>query len=155
MKKDLTTLSHKDIITARVCPYCGSTPSRVPSAEIYPFLPGNEFGFFRACLPCRAWVGEHKSGDKKGEPLGRLSDDVLRLFKKEAHHFFDLLWKRKMMVSKIEKNEARSAAYKWLSKSLDIEPDYCHIGMMDVEQCLSVIDLCKPIVQSWTTEPII
>lgn len=149
MKADLKNLSLDDIVSAKVCPYCGNEPARVGSSQIYSFLSNDEFGFMRACMPCRAWVGEHKSGDKAGQPLGRLADDTLRLLKRDAHNYFDQIWKKKMEVAKISKNEARGLGYKWLSEKLAIEPEYCHIGMMNPQQCLKVIQLCKPIVNSW------
>lgn len=143
---ELPGLDIEDIVKARVCPYCGSVPERVSSSVVYS---GVDYGMIRHCAPCKAWVGEHKQGDLKGEPLGRLADPLLRLFKKDAHHYFDMLWSRKMVTAQIPKNEARGAAYKWLSEQMKITPDKCHIGMFNVQQCIQVIDLCKPIINKW------
>jgi len=76
---------------------------------------------------CDAYVGCQK-GTKK--PLGRLANPELRFWKKQAHEKFDKLWKGGIMN--------RSRAYTWLSRTLNIPLDECHIGMFDIEQCKAV-----------------
>ncbi len=129
--------SLSDIREGRICPYCGGKPEFVESDAVY----SRSYGMIWLCRPCEAWVGVHK---ESGQPLGRLADQSLRERKREAHHYFDNLWRRKMLKYKISKGAARSRAYSWLSERLRIHPDQCHIGMMDDTECLAVIMLCKP-----------
>jgi hypothetical protein len=81
---------------------------------------------------CDAYVGCQK-GTKK--PLGRLANPELRFWKKQAHSVFDRIWKSGEM--------SRSDAYVWLSRTLSIHQDKCHIGMFDVEECKSVCRVVK------------
>lgn len=126
------------IRNAEVCPYCLKAPEKMDSAKVY----GKSFGPIIACLECKAWVGLHKDG----RPLGRLADAELRKYKQLAHGYFDQLWKRKMDKG-CPKHLARAAAYKWLSEAMGIPQDHTHIGMMDVEQCKKVVELCRPYIK--------
>lgn len=65
--------------------------------------------------------------------------------KKNAHYYFDYLWRAKR---KRGFRNARNLGYKWLSKELNILQDKTHIGMFDEETCQRVIDLCKPYVEN-------
>lgn len=94
------------------------------------------------CRPCQAWVGVHKGTENA---LGRLANSELREAKKEAHYYFDKLWKAKM-VKGFTKGQARGKAYKWLSKQLNILAKETHIGWFDVDKCKKVVAICKPIV---------
>lgn len=123
------------INTGRLCPYCFSKTEYVDSIEVY----SRSYGMIYLCRPCKAWVGVHKNTDRA---LGRLADCELRDAKKLAHFYFDSLWKRKMSQG-LNKNHARGKAYRWLAGELNIDPELCHIGMFDVEQCNRVIELCK------------
>lgn len=96
------------------------------------------------CKPCNAYVGVHKDTDKA---LGRLANRELRNAKIEAHLYFDKIAKTGM-INKIWKVfipniSNRNKAYRWLSLQTGIPEEYCHIGMMDLKQCLSVVDICK------------
>lgn len=95
------------------------------------------------CKKCVAWVGVHKGTDVA---LGRLANAELRILKKEAHFYFDTLWRRKMEKG-FTKKEARSKAYVWLSNEMNILPEFTHIGMFDVPQCKKVIELCKKYIK--------
>lgn len=123
------------IYTGKICAYCNKPTVYVDSIEVY----GRSYGMIYLCRDCQAWVGVHKG---TSEALGRVANDELRYAKKEAHFWFDGLWKHKIKQGESKKS-ARSGAYKWLSKALNIEPDQCHIGMFDVEQCEAVVELCK------------
>lgn len=114
------------IVTAKKCPYCGSTPELVDSKEIY----GRSYGYAYLCRPCDAYVGCHKGTT---EPLGRLADARLRDLKKRAHFLFDRLWKE-------SKRTTRSKAYQSLADHLNIPAKYCHIGMFNPEQCFRTMD---------------
>jgi hypothetical protein len=75
-------------------------------------------------------------------PLGRLANAELREYKKAAHVAFDTLWKSTKRKGYKSSHE-RSLAYAWLAEELKIHPQKCHIGMMDVDQCRAVIEVCK------------
>lgn len=123
------------VMAGKVCPYCSSSTQYIDSAEIY----GRSYGMVYICRPCDAYVGVHRGTD---DALGRLANRELREWKKAAHAHFDPLWRKKMSQG-IEKNVARTSAYGWLSQQLGIDRDLTHIGMMDVEQCKAVVELCK------------
>lgn len=122
-----------------ICPYCGNKAKLVDSSKIYGH---KKYGMFWLCRDCVSWVGTHEnSPDHK--PLGRLANAELREWKIKAHDLFDRLWNIKIIVAGISKGEARKSAYKWLSETLDIPPEKCHIGMMDVDDCKRVFELCR------------
>lgn len=115
------TEDEKLICTGKLCPYCGKEPVLTDSAIIY----GRSYGMIYLCKPCNAYVGVHRNSTIA---LGRLANADLRKHKKLAHEKFDALWKNGGM--------SRSDAYSWLSKMLETEPDFTHIGMFNKEQCL-------------------
>ena len=111
-----------------VCPYCGSEVVCKDSSLVY----GQSYGKIWICSnwpKCDAYVGCQKGTDK---PLGRLANPALRYWKKQAHSKFDKLWQGGVMT--------RSRAYTWLSRTLNIPLDDCHIGMFDIDQCKAVCD---------------
>lgn len=124
------------ILQGKMCPYCERESELVDSIEIY----GTSYGMIYLCRPCQSWVGVHKSNETVA--LGRLANAELREAKKQVHLSFDVLWKKKI-ESGCTKHEARTAAYVWLSKELDIPIAITHIGMFDVDQCKKVVELCK------------
>lgn len=124
-----------EIASGKLCPYCKEKSKYVDSSIVY----GKSYGMIYLCKPCGAWVGVHKGTDKA---LGRLANKELRLWKREAHKWFDGLWEAKIAKG-FSRYEARSSAYKWLSEKLQIAPEYTHIGMFDIEQCKNLIELCK------------
>ncbi len=126
-----------EILTARICPYCGKRPLLVDSEVIYGT--GKNFGKLWACMACNAWVGCHKGTTK---PLGRLANDELRKCKVEAHAWFDPLWKKKEKQG-FSRMEARNQAYIWLAFEMQIDRDICHIGMFDADQCKKAIEICQ------------
>ena len=65
-----------------------------------------------------------------------MADKALRVAKSEAHRAFDPLWKSKQLGN-------RSQAYNWLANQLNIPKQDCHIGMMDVDTCAQVIEVCR------------
>lgn len=90
------------------------------------------------CKPCVAYVGVHKGTNRS---LGRLANHELREWKKKAHAMFDPLWQAKISN---ESNEiySRKSAYKWLSEQMGLDVHLTHIGMMDIDQCKRVVELC-------------
>lgn len=125
------------VISAKICPYCGRKPKYVDSSIVY----GKSYGMIYFCGDCDAYVGVHYGNS--GKPLGRLANRELRSAKKEAHFYFDHLWKRATKKGR-SKSDARSAAYKWLGENLNIPKEHTHIGMFDVDMCKRVVEICKP-----------
>ena len=128
---------------APVCPYCGQ--EAVLHGSSAKFYHGSDFGPVWACEDCQAWVGCHRGGNV---PLGRLADKELREAKITAHAAFDRLWKAKMQRDKCSKGHARACGYKWLAAQLNIPPTECHVGMMDVERCRRVVEVCRPYLKA-------
>lgn len=128
------------VIKGQICPYCESETEYIDSAYIY----GKSYGMVYICKPCDAYVGVHKGTDKA---LGRLSNKELREAKKEAHRYFDQIARtgliNKIYTKFLPKTSNRKKAYKWLALQMGIEEKYCHIGMMDIEQCNQVVEISK------------
>ena len=125
--EDLTDEQVK-IYCGVICPYCKGRSKIIESKEIY----GRDYGFLHICKPCNAYVGCHRNSV---QPLGRLAKKELRKLKKEAHLYFDKIWKLKCLT--------RTEAYAWLSKQLRTPPAYTHIGMFSEETCKEVIEISK------------
>jgi hypothetical protein len=126
-----------------ICPYCGNNSEYIDSSFIY----GKSYGMIYICKPCDAYVGVHKGTDNA---LGRLSNKELREAKKEAHFYFDQIAKTGL-INKIWKEFIpnlgnRNKAYLWLSKQMNIDKEFCHIGMFDVKQCKQVVQICRSFV---------
>lgn len=138
MKTNKIELNHVDV-SGKTCPYCLKKTVYVDSEEVY----GRSYGMIYLCRPCDAWVGVHKGTN---HALGRLANDELREAKKEAHYYFDKLWKAKMLQG-ISKNKSRGAAYKWLASQLGIKAPETHIGWFDVDMCNRVVEICRPHVE--------
>lgn len=119
------------IMSGKICPYCNNITEYVDSSIIY----GKSYGMIYLCTPCNAYVGVHKNSDKA---LGRLANVELRYWKKEAHKYFDIIWK--------EKHEKRPALYKHLSRHLGLPSEYTHIGMFSIDTCKKVVDWSKMIL---------
>lgn len=122
------TKEQKLIMAGHICPYCKQPSKYVDSEVIY----GKSYGMVYFCKPCDAYVGVHKGTE---DALGRLADKQLRYWKKEAHKYFDKIWKLEIM--------SRSEAYSWLSKRLDIPSKYTHIGMFGPKTCKDVVFFVK------------
>ena len=77
---------------------------------------------------CDCYVGCHPGTD---EPLGTLADKELRRLRSRAHKAFDWFWKSGQIT--------RDEAYSLLAEHLGVSPEQAHIGMLDCEQCRSVV----------------
>lgn len=115
-----------------VCPYCSNQSVQVGALKIYPHRPDLAAKTFYLCTPCDAFVGTHKGTNR---PLGTLANKVLREQRKLAHSCFDPLWK--------EEQYSRGEAYRRLANKMQLTRDECHIGMFNLEQCKTVIQLCN------------
>lgn len=121
----------KLIIEGKICPYCNGNSEYVDSIVIY----GKSYGMIYLCKSCDAYCGVHAGTSKS---LGRLANSKLRKAKKEAHKYFDKIWKNEHLK--------RDEAYKWLSEKLKIPLQYTHIGMFSEKTCEEVIFLSKQIL---------
>lgn len=125
----------KQIQHGEICPYCLKKPELVDSACVY----GKSYGDIWLCKDCDAYVGVHKNS---GKALGRLANSTLRYYKKQAHAVFDPIWKSEISPT-MSKKVARSKAYIWLAKKMNLQVEDCHIGMFDENQCIEVIRTCS------------
>ena len=129
------------LCTGHIYPYCGGKTEYIDSSYVY----GKNYGMIYICKPCDAYVGVHKETDKA---LGRLANKELREAKKQAHYYFDQIAKtsliNKIWNKWIPNISNRNKAYKWLAIQLNMDEEFCHIGMMDIEQCNKVVEVCKP-----------
>lgn len=121
------TEDQKKIYKAQLCPYCSGKPKLKDSSCVY----GKSYGPIWIC-ECGAFCGCHPGTNK---PLGRVANNELRRLKKEAHDYFDPIWKNRIM--------SRHAAYRMLSVRLGIPKKYTHIGMFSESTCRKVIEICK------------
>lgn len=119
------------ILQGKLCPYCGNKTVYVDSSEIY----GKSYGMIYLCRECDAYCGVHKNTDKA---LGRIANKELREAKKEAHEYFDKIWKLNLLT--------RSGAYSWLSEKLSLPAEYTHIGMFSVKTCKDVVYYSKQLL---------
>lgn len=114
-----------------ICPYCHRPAELTDSKEIYGRSYGKKVWICRECL---AWVGCQKGTNK---PIGRLANAELRHWKMLAHDAFDPLWKYGRFRGD------RDAAYRWLARQMRKPLNSAHIGMFDVNDCKTVVDLCR------------
>jgi hypothetical protein len=119
------------LIKGEICQYCKNKTQYIDSSVIY----GKSYGMIYLCKPCDAYCGVHKGTNNS---LGIVANKELRYWKKQAHYYFDLIWK--------EKHETRSNLYQHLSKHLNIPIEYTHIGMFSIKTCKEVIDYSKMIL---------
>jgi hypothetical protein len=103
------------------CIECGKLATLVCGESIYPHRPDLFSKRFYLC-ECGAYCGCHPNTIV---PLGFPCGAETRRARSAAHAAFDPLWKRGSM--------ARRDAYQWLASLLGIDPEDCHIGMMDAE----------------------
>jgi hypothetical protein len=106
----------------------------------YPYQ--RDYGPTWTCTPCGAWVGTHPGTENA---LGGLANAELRAAKQAAHAAFDPLWQRKIRRDKCSKRQARNAGYAWLAGQLGIPVKKCHIGMMNLDECRKVVEVCSAI----------
>ena len=131
-----------DVINAKICPYCKSETKVITETEVY----GKTYKG-RAIISCKnfplcdSYVGTHDSG----ETLGRLASKALRKAKKDAHYWFDKIWKEGL--------EKRSCLYTRLSEYLDIPTEYTHIGMFSIKTCEKTKIWAKSMYEELLSEP--
>jgi len=114
-----------------LCDYCGEPAELKTGNKVYHHRPDLEKKLFWVCDPCNARVGCHPGTTK---PLGRLANSKLRYWKRQAHQAFDPIWRTG--------EKKRTQAYRWLAREMELDRDFCHIGMFDIDQCKQVIYIC-------------
>jgi hypothetical protein len=126
----------KKVEKPTICRYCGSPVVYTSNAEIY----GKEYGTGKCylCRNCRAFVGVHPGTDT---PLGTLANEELREWRKEAHFWFDRIWKKPTRIT------TRYNAYGYLARKMGLPREETHIGMFEIEQCKKVIEFSKEKMQ--------
>lgn len=117
-----------EIMKGYVCPYCKKQTIFTDSSAVY----GKSYGMIYLCKPCKAYCGVYKNTQVS---LGRLANADLRFWKKEAHKYFDMIWKD----NHINRNEL----YKILAEYLNLPAEYCHMGMFSTPTCKKVVDWSK------------
>lgn len=121
------TAYQSDVISGKICPYCKSETKIISELEVYGRTYRNRNIIACKNYPqCDSYVGTHDDGPT----LGRLADKTLRQAKKEAHGYFDKLWRENYMD--------RYTAYEKLADHLNLPDKYTHIGMFSVETCQKV-----------------
>ncbi|CAN7332747.1 zinc-finger-containing protein [Rhizobacter sp. LjRoot28] len=109
------------------CNYCQQPAELHGGLAVYPDRKDLANRSFWVCWNCNAWVGCHNGTD---QPFGGLANEELRHARISAHKSFDPLWEQGRMT--------RREAYAWLSKTLSIPSEDCHIGMLSLEDCRRV-----------------
>lgn len=112
-----------------LCDYCGMPAQLHLGPDVYPGRKDLAGLHFWVCWACDAWVGT-QAGDERHRPQGALAREDLRDARRAAHEAFDRLWQRGLMT--------RAQADEWLARVTGIAQPGCHIGMLDVDECLRV-----------------
>lgn len=71
------------------------------------------------------------------------SANTMRRLRREAHRYFDPLWRGVAKRDGVANHKARTRAYRWLRKQLKLSPHQCHFSQMDHRQLRQAIALCK------------
>jgi hypothetical protein len=113
-----------------ICNHCGQPAQWHDGRAVYPDRKDLYDRRFWVCWGCDAWVGCHRNSD---HALGPLAKEDLRAARSAAHRAFDPVWQSGRME--------RSQAYDWLAQALEIPRARCHIGMLQMDECLRVSGL--------------
>lgn len=111
------------------CDQCGSEQvSLTTNAAVY----GREYGdwpHIYLCLRCRAWVSTERGTTT---PRGKMVGNDGHQARSRAHAAFDPIWRDRKIMS-------RKDAYAWLAEQMHMTAEECHIGLMGVSECESVV----------------
>ena len=119
------------------CPYCGNTTVLRSAEGIYKENSRNTMLYVCRNYPaCDAYVRVQPGSNL---PLGTMANGKLRAMRREAHHYFDQLYKRDIM--------SKDEAYLWLAEILAVPMSRAHIGMMGEYYCGLVIAESKKLLQ--------
>lgn len=121
------------------CPYCGGTIIFRSADGIYQDNSRNTMLYVCSHYPaCDTYVRTH-AGTKI--PVGTLANKELRSLRKEAHHYFDQLYKSGLMT--------KEDAYGWLAAAIDAPMSQAHIGYLGEYYCKQVIEKCKDYLERY------
>lgn len=102
-------------------------------------------GLFYGCSQwpkCKATHGAHADG----RPLGIPADGETRRARMDAHLMFDQLWQSNQFIKRT--TMSRSAAYRWMQKTLNLTSDEAHIGRFTKEQCATLISAVRVFLEN-------
>lgn len=114
-----------------VCMECGEQSRLTTGSQIYPNREDLFTMPFYIC-ECGAYCGCHPD---TRSPLGYPAGRETRRARTAAHAALDGLWRSGQMT--------RSEAYIWLRKSMGLDAEFCHIGMMTAAQARQVVVLVE------------
>ena len=120
------------------CTYCGTRMQQKTEEDIYGRGEGVDFMRLQylLCPKCGAYCRTRKSNSKKVYLMSTPADKQTRLARIEAHYYFNMLYKYKVLPD-------RDTAYNWLSGVFGvavIAPEHRkHIGELEKWQCEKVI----------------
>ena len=112
------------------CPYCGGKAILRDSVFVY----GNKARVDEKLYVCQhfpncnAYVGVHTG---TLNPKGTLANATLRQKRINAHHYFDLIWKNKIM--------SRKNAYKWMADKFGMNLSQSHVASFGDYHCEELI----------------
>lgn len=130
---------HSQVPVEIRCTECHKPAKMVNGQDIYPHRADLHDKNFYKCT-CGAYVGTHPG---TCEPLGTPAGPRTRKARSEAHAYFDALYKE-VGRRKPEGGSPRKRGYRWLSEKMNIRPEDCHIGMMNINECKRVVEICDP-----------
>lgn len=123
-----------------ICPYCKDFAVLTDSAVVYR---GKSYGPIWYCSRCNAYVGVHKTSDRKGlscKPMGTLANYATREARKRAHAAFDPIWQHKKC--------SRHFAYRQLAEFMGIPIAECHIANFCEIECARVVEFAEKTKQT-------
>ena len=119
------------------CLECGEPATLVGGEAIYPHRPDLFYKSFWLC-ECGAYCGCHSGTTAAlGFPCGAKTRKARML----AHTAFDPIWKNGQMT--------RKGAYVWLAQITGVPYNECHIGNMNAEQAMAVVNACVELADVW------
>ncbi|MDC9599010.1 zinc-finger-containing protein, partial [Xenorhabdus anantnagensis] len=114
------------------CRYCGRHVMIEHHLNVFKRIHDNRWPWLYHCWTCGARVSIHPETDI---PMGSLADKPTRIARLSAHQHFDYVREKW--------NWARTDAYRWLAKQLEISPSQCHFGWFDTEMCQRATNICR------------
>lgn len=123
--------------TAMKCPYCGGSVTYRSADGIYRENPRGVMLYVCSRYPsCDAYVRVHEGTTI---PVGSLANGELRALRREAHQWFDRLYREGVMT--------KDDAYEWLSELLSAPRSQAHIGYLGEYRCRQVIAESRKLVE--------
>ena len=110
----------------KICNVCGGKVILIKTKLKY-----SRSGYIYKCLKCGASVGTHPNTTNA---LGTLGDKEMKSLRREAHVWFDKLYRN---------HEDRQEWYDKLAAELGIEKENCHFAWMPKEMLETAIKIIK------------